>query len=177
MLVFAVDRVLAQRRVPSGRSPPWNPRCVFQVLKGSLNAVVAPRGILFGKANNRVHDLWTDSWPTGLSLATRIKLPGHEHSMPSQNRFWRDDGSQLPQSLAVYGMSLHGEQSTLIVIEQQSLLSELLQQCFDLSVLEFDDLLLTLIHHATECSKQDVPWLEQEGHVRRRKSPVSGADT
>ena len=96
--------------------------------------------------------------------------------MPSQNRFWRDDGSQLPQSLAVYGMSLHGEQSTLIVIEQQSLLSELLQQCFYLCVLELDDLLLPLIDHATEGSEQNVPWLEHEGHVRRRKSSVSDAD-
>ena len=51
-----------------------------------------------------------------------------------------------------------------------------LQQCFDLCVLECDDLLLTLIDHATEGSEQDVPGLEQEGHVRRRKSPVSGAD-
>jgi hypothetical protein len=67
-------------------------------------------------------------------------------------------------------MSLHGEQSTLIIVEQQSLLSELLQQSLDLCVLELDGLLLALIDHATECSEQNVPWLEQEGHVRRRKS-------
>ncbi len=73
-------------------------------------------------------------------------------------------------------MSLYGEQSTLIVIEQQTLLSELLQQCFDLRILEFDDLLLSLVHHAAECGEQNVPSLEQEGHVRRRKSSDSDAD-
>ena len=53
-------------------------------------------------------------------------------------------------------------------------LHQLLQQSLDLCVLEFDDLLLTLIHHATECSEQNVPGLEQEGHVRRQnnQSPV-----
>ncbi|MDG2128720.1 MAG: hypothetical protein P8K08_12050 [Fuerstiella sp.] len=51
-----------------------------------------------------------------------------------------------------------------------------IQQCFDLSVLEFDDLLLTLVHHTTQCGEQNVPWLEQEGHIRRRNQPVSGAD-
>jgi hypothetical protein len=56
-------------------------------------------------------------------------------------------------------MSLHGEQSTLIVIQQQTLLSELLQQCFDLCILEFDDLLLSLVHNAAECSEQNVPWM------------------
>ncbi|MEO2033209.1 MAG: hypothetical protein ABGZ35_14095, partial [Planctomycetaceae bacterium] len=44
-----------------------------------------------------------------------------------------------------------------------------LQQCFYLRILEFDDLLLSLVHHAAECSKQDVPSLEQERHVSRRK--------
>ena len=49
-----------------------------------------------------------------------------------------------------------------------------IQQCFDLSVLEFDDLPLSLIDHATACSEQNVPGLEQEGHVRRQnnQSPV-----
>ncbi|HIE98862.1 MAG TPA: hypothetical protein EYQ63_18095 [Fuerstia sp.] len=32
-----------------------------------------------------------------------------------------------------------------------------------------DDLLLSLVHHATERGEQNVPSLEQEGHVRRRK--------
>jgi hypothetical protein len=80
-----------------------------------------------------------------------------------------DDGCEFQQRFSANSVSLYGEQSTLIVIEQQSLLSELLQQCFDLRILEFDDLLLPLIDHATECSEQNVPWLEQEGHVRRRK--------
>ena len=64
----------------------------------------------------------------------------------------------------------------MVVVQQQSLPSELLQQGCDLSILKFDDLLLPLIDHATECSEQNVPGLEQEQHVSRRKSSVSAAD-
>ena len=96
--------------------------------------------------------------------------------MPSQDRVGRDDSRQFQLRIASDGVSLHDEQPTLVVIQEQSLFGELFEQGFDLSVLELDDLLLPLIDHATECSKQDVPWLEDERHVRRRKSSVSAAD-
>ena len=73
-------------------------------------------------------------------------------------------------------MSLHGEQSTLVIIEQQSLPAELFEQGFDPGVLELDDLLLMLVHETAEAGQQNTPWLEQDGHVRRRNRPVSGAD-
>ena len=57
-------------------------------------------------------------------------------------------------------MSLHGKYSTLVVVEPQSVFSELLQQGINLSVLEFDDLLLTLVHPAADSGQQDVPWLD-----------------
>jgi len=40
---------------------------------------------------------------------------------------------------------------------QLSLLTGFLQQSLDLSVLKINDLLLTLIRHATERGKQNVP--------------------
>ena len=96
--------------------------------------------------------------------------------MPSQDGIRRKDGRDFPQSLATDGMSLYGKQPTLVIVDQQSLLSELLQQGLDLGVLEFDDLLLPLVDETTEGSQQDVPWLEQKRHVWRRNRPVSGAD-
>ena len=142
---------------------------VADVLKCFLNAIVAPRRILPGEAKNGIDDFLTGAWSTAFSLVAGVELLRDQFAMPPQNRVWCDNGGQFQQRLAANVMSLHGEQSTLIVIQQQSLLSELLEQCFDLCVLEFDDLLLSLVHHAAECSKQDVPGLEQEGHVRRRK--------
>ena len=96
--------------------------------------------------------------------------------MPPQDGIRREDGRDFPQSLASDGMSLHGKHSTLVVVEQQSLLSELLQQGLDLSILKLNDLLLTLVHKAAEGRQQDVPGLEDKGHVRCRKWAVSGVD-
>lgn len=74
------------------------------------------------------------------------------------------DGRDFPQSQAANGMSLHGKLPTLVVVEQQSLLSELLEQGLDLSVLGLDDVLLTLAHEAAETGQQQVPLLEESGH-------------
>ena len=68
--------------------------------------------------------------------------------MPSQNRVWRDNRGEVQESLATNGVSFHSEQPTLVVVEQQALPAELLQQGFDLSVLELDDLLLPVVDQA-----------------------------
>ncbi len=127
---------------------------VIQVLECSLNPIESPRGILRSEADDGIHDDLSDSWPTGLTLATGIKLLRDEFTVPAEDRVWCNDGCQLAQSLAADGMSLHREQATLVVVEQQSLFSELLEQGFDLCVLEFDDLLLTLVHQAAETGQQ-----------------------
>ena len=62
------------------------------------------------------------------------------------------------------------QQSTLVIVEVQSFATELLQQSIDLSILELDDLLLTLVEEAADGHKQNVPGPEQEGHGYRRKS-------
>ena len=143
---------------------------ISDVLKCSLNAIVAPRRIFRRKANDGIHDFLTDAWSTGFSLVAGVELSGHKFAVPAENRVWRDDGGEFQQSLASDGVSLYGKQATLVVVEQQAFLSELFDQGVNLSVLELNDLLLTLVRQAAECSQHDEPWLEQKGHVRRRKS-------
>jgi len=67
------------------------------------------------------------------------------------------------------GMGLECRQSTLVIFEQQSLLSELPEQFFDLSVLELKELLLTLVREGAESGQQAVQWLEDAGNIRRPK--------
>ena len=59
---------------------------------------------------------------------------------------------------------------TLVIVEEQSLATGLLQQGCDLGVLKLDDLLLTLVEETADGRQQDVPGPEQEGHGYRRKS-------
>ena len=53
---------------------------------------------------------------------------------------------------------------TLVIVEEQSLATGLLQQGCDLGVLKLDDLLLTLVEETADGRQQDVPGPEQEGH-------------
>ena len=149
---------------------------VFQVLQCTLNAIVSPRRVLPRESHDGIHDDLSDSWSAGLSLIARIKLLRDEFAVPAEDCVWRDDRGQLPQSLATDGMSLYGKQATLVVVEQQSLFSELFEQGLDLGVLELNDLLLPLVHKTAEGGQQDVPGLEGRRHVRRRNGPVSGRD-
>ena len=102
------------------------------------------------------------------SFLAGIAVLRDEFAVPAEYCVWRENGRQFQQSLAANRVGFHREQPTLIVIQQKSLLAEFLQERLDLSILELDDLLLSLIYHAANRSEQDVPGLEQERHVRRR---------
>ena len=80
------------------------------------------------------------------------------------------------QSLAADGVGLRGKESTLIVVEEQSLPAQRVEQSFDVSVLELDDLLLPAVDDATEYGEQNLPGGEQYRHIRRRTRPVSDAE-
>ena len=83
---------------------------------------------------------------------------------------WCDFERHREQGLATNGLSFHSQQSSLVIVEEQSLATGLLQQGCDLGVLKLDDLLLTQVEEAADGHKQDVPGPEQEGHGYRRKS-------
>ena len=76
-------------------------------------------------------------------------------------------------------MAFHSQYSTLIISQQQTLLTELFQQRLDLVVLELDDLLLAFIGPANEGGKQNVVGLEHELHWKlgreKEKRPASAA--
>jgi hypothetical protein len=143
---------------------------VTDVGQRTLNAIVSLGGILPGEANDGIHDNLSNPWPTGFAFVAGIEFVRHEFAVPAENRIWREDGRQFQQRLAADGVSLHCEEPSLVVIQQQSLPSELQQERLDLSVLELDDLLLPVIDHATEYGEQDVPGRKQERHIRRRTS-------
>ena len=57
-----------------------------------------------------------------------------------------------------------------MIVKPQSLATERLQQSFDLSIQERDDLLLTLSDQTADPRQQNVPRPEQAGHGYRRRS-------
>ena len=55
-------------------------------------------------------------------------------------------------------------------------IAQLLQQGFDLSVLEVDDLLLPLVHKAADSGQQNVHGWRTEDMFGAKNRPVSGVD-
>lgn len=84
--------------------------------------------------------------------------------MPAENCIRRDNRRELTQCLAADRLAFDGQDATLIVGQQNSLLSKLLQQGLDLSVLELDDLGLSFVHPTTEHDKEEQPRAENEIH-------------
>ena len=99
---------------------------VADVGQGSLGPIKSPRRILSGKANNGNDDFLADAWPSRFPFVAGVELPGHEIPVPPQHGVRREDGCQFQQRFAADGVRLDSQQSTLVVVEQQSLLAKLL---------------------------------------------------
>ena len=74
------------------------------------------------------------------------------------------------QSLAAAGLSFHRQQLSLVIVEEQSLATGLLQQGCDPDVLKLDDLLLIQVGESADGHNQNVSGPEQAGHGYSRKS-------
>ena len=93
-------------------------------------------------------------------------------------RVGSDDRRQFEQGLATNGLSFHSQQSTLVIVEEQSLATELLQQSIDLSILELDDLLLTLVEDAADgLTSRMCQGRSRQDMVTVGNQPVSGDDS
>ena len=84
--------------------------------------------------------------------------------MPTQDRVGREQAADLLQYLPAQDSPLHGQPATLIIVEQDSFLPELLLQHVDLRPLKVNDLLLLLVDPAGENHQQKLPGMEDETH-------------
>ena len=82
------------------------------------------------------------------SAVAVIPFLGDEPPMPAQYRIGSHDGRQLHQRLAAKSLALDGRHLPLIVSEENPFPAHLLHQHSDLSILEFDDLLLITVDPA-----------------------------
>ena len=93
-------------------------------------------------------------------------------------RVGSDDRRQFEQGLATNGLSFHSQQSSLVIVEEQSLATGLLQQGCDPSVLKLDDLLLTLVEDAADgLTSRMCQGRNRQDMVTVGNQPVSGDDS
>ena len=74
--------------------------CQAEVGQGSDNAVIAPRTILLGHADNQGLQRWVDlRSPWSLALGGTVELLGQQFAVPAENCLGFDDGGHFRQRL------------------------------------------------------------------------------
>jgi hypothetical protein len=77
-------------------------------------------------------------------------MPGNEFSMPAEDRIRSDDSCQLLEHLAPEGLAFDSQPPPLVVVKQDSVLSELLSEDPILRYEVLDSVLLSAIDPARE---------------------------
>jgi hypothetical protein len=85
--------------------------------------------------------------------------------MPPENRIRSDDGGQLLERFPPEDPAFDSQPPALVVVEQDSLLSELLFEDSILGQEVLDSVLLPAIDPAGKDQKQQMPWLKLGLHV------------
>jgi hypothetical protein len=92
-------------------------------------------------------------------------VPGNELAMLPEKRIWSHNAGQLLKHLPPEDLAFDSQAPTLVVVEQDSFLSELLSEDSILCQEVLDGVLLTAVDPAGEDQEQQMPWLKLGLHV------------
>jgi len=114
------------------------------------------------------------------SLTDRMKrsitlVHGDQFAMPAENRLRSHDAGQLLKHLPTEDLAFDSQPPALVVVEQDSFLSELLSGNSILREEVLDSVLLSAVEPAGEDRAQQMPWLKLELHVPPDALSVSAA--
>src|SRR5215472_10135950 len=121
-----------------------------QVGQRSLDSLVAPIPVLRGHADHQLlHLVWgaRTAWAT---LLAAIIFPAHQPAMPDQERCRRHNRGQAIKHTPAQFLGPDGQAAALVVAKPQSLTSELLAEHAILFLKVVDDILLSLVHPASQ---------------------------
>ena len=89
---------------------------------------MAPIPVFRSHANDQVLNLIPGSRPTGTALSVAIVFPGDQLAVPSHQRPWGDDRGNLMKDSTTDLLGLGCQAPALVVVQTESLVSELLSQ-------------------------------------------------
>ena len=139
-----------------------------QIRQRPLNPVIAPGGTFPGDPQNQfnfnnVLRQWRPSHV--FPLPAVVPVPGNEFAMPAEDRIRSYDGGQLLEHLPPEDLAFDSQPPPLVVVKQDSVLSELLSENPILLYEVLDGVLLSAIDPAGEDQEQELPWLKLRLHV------------
>ena len=144
---------------------------VPKIGRSTLDSVVSPVRFLFGESYHELFDFvgdWRPSWFLFPPVAV-VPFLGDQVSVPTENGVGGDDRSQLGQSLSPQGFAFDGQQTSLVVAEQDSFLPLTFQQCLGLGYVKVNHLLLVTVDPTGQDQKEQLPGLQNEGHGLLRR--------
>ena len=94
-----------------------------------------------------------------------VPVPGDQLAMPPENRIRSHDGGQLLEYLPPEDLAFDSQAPALVVVEQDSFLSELLSEDSILRQEVLDGVLLSAVDPACKDQEQQMPWLKLGLHV------------
>ena len=129
---------------------------VAEVLEGSLDTAVSPRGIFLCHADDEATDPLHDTGPTDSPLGRVGPLGCDELSVPAEDGVGCHDRRDASEDSASQDFALRGETPALVVGEAQTLASELLLEDAVLLDEVGDDIGLVPAHDAGKGEEEDL---------------------
>jgi hypothetical protein len=122
---------------------------VAEIGECTLEAIIAPRGIFTGHAEEEFTDLLGDPRASRLlaSLAV-IPLSGHQFPMPAKDGVRSKDRGNFLQCLAAQYLPFDGEAAPLVVAKQDAFLAKLLFEHLVFGAQVFECVLLMTVDPA-----------------------------
>jgi hypothetical protein len=111
---------------------------------------------------------WQGKTSSGFPATAVVPVPGHQFAMPAENRVRIRNVRQMLEHLPSENPAFDGQAPTLVVVEQDSALSELLSQNSILGQEVLDGVLLSAVDPGGEDQEQQMPWLKLSPHVPPR---------
>ena len=137
-----------------------------QIGQCPLEPIVPPRRILPSQLNDQLRNFFRKGWSSRslLTSITVVPLLGHQFSVPAQNGVGGKERADLLQHFASQDLSLGGQPTALIVIEQDPFLAQLFFEHVNFRPLKLDNLLLLAVYPARQNNQQELPRLQDKFH-------------
>jgi len=126
---------------------------VVEILQRTLDAAVAPRGILGRHPHDKRRDLLHEPG-TSRPPAVGRPLLGNQPPVPTQDRVWRHDGRHLLQNPATESLALRRQAPALFVSQLNAAAPQLLPKGAILLHQVVDHVLLVTINPSSEGREQ-----------------------
>ncbi len=128
------------------------------ILQGSLNSRISPTWILAGHPHGEISDGSHDS-RSALASSLVGPLRSDELTVPSEDSVGGDERSNFVECAPADDLAPNGEPATLIVVQPESLLPELLLEDSVFLSEEVNDRVLLMANPSGQCTDEDLPGL------------------